>query len=321
MRQYILRRLLIAIPMLFVTSLIIFLLMRLLPGDMAMAMLSLGTQERSGVFRPEELEALRQQLGLNRPIWVQYGEWVWGLLHFDLGVSPVNHQNVADEVLRALPVTLELGLIAFLLSILIALPIGIISAVRQDTWQDYLGRLFAIGGLSIPEFWLGTLFILGPLLWWNWMPPMGFVPFNRDPWVNLQQFIFPALAIGIHQAAAYARLLRSSMLEVLRQDYVRTARAKGLREYTVTMRHAVRNALIPVITFMGVRLGRLIGGTIVLEMIFALPGVGRLIMTSIEWRDYPTVQSLIMLFVAAFIVVNLVVDVSYAWLDPRIRYS
>ncbi len=321
MKQYIIRRLLVAIPMLIATSMVIFLIMRILPGDMAVAMLSLGSDERGSGVSIQKVEALREQLGLNRPIYVQYLDWVWGLARFDLGVSPVSRVPVAEEVLRALPVTLELGVAAFVLSIVIAIPIGVISAIRQDTAGDYAGRLFSIGGLSIPEFWLGSLFILIPLSLWNWMPPLGFMPFDRDPWMNLQQFMFPALAIGINNSAAYVRLLRATMLEVMRQDYVRTARAKGLREYTVVMRHAVRNALIPVVTFMGGRIGRLIGGTVVLEIIFALPGVGRLVVTSIEWRDYPTVQSIIMLFVGVFILANLLVDISYAWLDPRIRFS
>jgi len=320
-KQYILRRLFIAIPMLLGTSIFIFAVMRILPGDMAVAMLSLSSAERGSGVSMEKVEALREQMGLNRPIYVQYLDWMWGVVRFDFGVSPVSRLPVAEEVLRALPVTLELGGMAFVLSIVIALPVGVIAAIRQDTWQDYAGRLFSIGGLSIPDFWLGTLFILFPLLIWNWMPPLGFSPIDRDLGMNLQQFIFPALAIGIHQSAAYMRLLRATMLEVMRQDYVRTARAKGLREYTVIVRHALRNALIPVITFMGGRIGRLIGGTVVLETIFSLPGVGRLVVTSIEWRDYPTVQSLIMLFTTVFILANLVVDISYAWLDPRIRYS
>lgn len=321
MRQYVLRRLLGSIPALIGVSLIIFLLMRVMPGDVAIAMLSPGAESRGKGAGAAEVARLRAELGLTRPLYEQYLVWVGGWFRGDLGISYWTRRPITQEILQALPVTLELAGMGLLLSLLIALPVGIISAIRQDTWQDYAGRLFSIGGLSVPEFWVGTMFIVLPLVWFQWMPPIRFVPFAQDPATNLLHFIFPALALALNMSASIMRMLRSAMLEVMRQDYIVTARSKGLREFSVIVRHALKNAFIPVITLIGGRIGRLISGSVVLEQVFALPGVGRLMIDAIGQRDYPLVQGLILLFAVVFLLTNLLVDLTYGWLDPRIRYE
>ncbi len=319
MREYILRRALATVPVLLGVSIIIFLLMRVLPGDVATGLLISG--EGGGVGGSEAVQRLREELGLHRPLHEQYVSWLAQALRGDLGFSYWFNRPVAAEIAQALPVTVELALLGFLLSLLIALPIGVLSAIRQDSWQDYAGRLFAIGGLSVPEFWVGTLMVLLPLWWFGWIPPVRFTPFFDDPWENLQQVGLPALALGLHDASSVMRLLRSQMLEVLRQDYIRTAWAKGLRERTVIVRHTLKNALIPVVTFLGIRAGRLLGGTVVLEQVFTLPGMGRLVVQAVVLKDYQVVQGVVLLFALAFVLVNLLVDLLYAWFDPRIRYA
>ncbi len=319
MREYIVRRALATLPVLLGVSIIIFGLMRVLPGDVAAALLS--TDEGGAAGTQETVQRLREELGLHRPLHEQYLAWLGNALRGDLGFSYWFNRPVAAEIAQALPVTLELALLGFLLSLIIALPIGILSAIRQDTWQDYAGRLFAIGGLSVPEFWVGTMMVLLPLWWFGWIPPVRFTPFFADPWENLQQVGLPALALGLNDAASVMRLLRSQMLEVMRQDYIRTAWAKGLRERTVIARHALKNALIPVVTFLGIRAGRLLGGTVVLEQVFNLPGMGRLVVQAVVLKDYQVVQAVVLVFALAFVLVNLLVDLLYAWFDPRIRFT
>ena len=321
MRTYIVRRLLLMIPLLLGVSLVVFVLVRVLPGDVATLMVA-GGQDASAASRNEEtVQAIRQQLNLDQPLYVQYALWLGQLLRGDLGSSYWTKRPIVEEIGRALPVTIELAVLATAISIAVGLPLGVVAAVRQDSALDYTGRLFSIGALSLPDFWIGTLLVLLPLLWFGWIPTIRYTPLWVDPAANLQQMIFPALALGIHNSGPILRITRSSMLEVLRQDYVRTAWAKGLREGKIVWQHVLKNAAIPVLSLIGTRLGRLLGGTVVLEQIFVLPGLGLLVLGAITERDYPLLQGAIVLFAAIFLVINLIVDVLYAWVDPRIRYT
>lgn len=332
MRQYIIRRILVFIPTILALSLLIFALIRVVPGDAALIMLAesgsaagLPGQGQVGFggqkVSNEQLDALRAHLGLDRPLHEQYVAWVWGATRLDLGISPWSGKPVTYEIQRRIPVSAELGVLAMLVGLSIAIPVGVISAARQDTWMDYAGRAVSIGGLSVPGFWIGTLLIVFPSIWFGWLPPIRFVPLLEDPLGNLQQFAFPALALGAGLSASVMRMTRSQMLEVLRQDYVRTARAKGLRERVVIYRHALKNAMIPVITIMSIQFGHLLGGTVIMETIFNLPGVGRLTLDAVISRDYLQLQGNVLFLGTVFAVVNLTVDLLYAWLDPRIRYN
>jgi peptide/nickel transport system permease protein len=321
MRTYILRRVLLMIPLLLAVSMVVFAMVRILPGDVATLMVA-GGQDAGAVSRNEEtIQAIRRSLNLDQPMHVQYGLWLAQVARGDLGQSYWTKRPIVEEIGRALPVTLELTVLSLLISVLIGLPLGVVSAVRQDTPLDYTGRLFSIGALSLPDFWIGTMLVLFPLLWFGWIPTIRYTPLLADPWANMQQMIFPAVALGVHNSGPIMRITRSSMLEVLRQDYVRTAWAKGLREARIVWSHALKNAGIPVLSLVGVRLGRLLSGTVVLEQIFVLPGLGLLVLGAITERDYPLLQGVVILFAAIFLVVNLIVDLLYAWLDPRIRYS
>lgn len=315
MREYIVKRLLLMVPSLIGVSLIVFTLAHLLPGDVVLMMLS-----EVGSGSSVAIEELRRQLGLDKPLHVQYLTWMAGAVRGDLGQSLWTRKPVMEEILSRLPVSLELALLAMSASIVFAIVFGVLSAVRQDTALDYSLRLFAIGFLSVPEFVIGTLLIILPALWWNYMPPITFVSFFDNPLENLRQYAMPAISVGLHLSASTMRMTRSSMLEVMRQDYIRTAWAKGLREVTVIYRHALKNALIPVATIMGAQLSRLIGGQVVVESIFGLPGFGRLMLESIQQRDLTQLQGNIVFIAVVFLVMNLVVDLTYAWMDPRIRY-
>jgi peptide/nickel transport system permease protein len=297
---------------------LIFLIMRLLPGDVALYIL--GSDESSEMNR-EALQRIRSELGLDKPLIVQYGEWVWKALRFDFGTSYWTRQPVIEELGRRYPMTANLALLSLILGTLIAIPIGVLSAVRQDTLVDYGARIFTIAGLSIPSFWLAILIILGLVHYFKWLPPLDYAPFWVDPWLNFKQLIFPALATGYRLSAIGARMTRSSVLEVLREDYVRTARAKGVLERAVVLRHALRNALLPVITIIGIELLVLFGGLVVVETVFTIPGIGRFLVDAITHRDYPSIQALIFVFAAFVLVVNLLVDIVYGVLDPRIRYA
>jgi peptide/nickel transport system permease protein len=321
MRTYVLQRVLLMVPQLVGVSILVFALVRVIPGDVALLMVAGGQGGDAPAGSAATIQAIRQSLDLDKPIHEQYGIWLAKVARGDLGASYWTKRPIVEEIARALPVTIELAVLSLAISILIGLPIGIVAAVRQDTAADYAGRLFSIGALSLPEFWIGTMLILLPLLWFGWIPTIKYTPLLVDPWANLQQVLFPAVALGLHNSGPIMRIVRSSMLEVLRQDYVRTAWAKGLRESAVVTRHALKNAAIPVLSLIGVRLGRLLGGTVVMEQIFVVPGMGLLVLSSISERDYPLLQALIILFAAIFLVVNLIVDVLYAWLDPRIRYA
>jgi peptide/nickel transport system permease protein len=315
MHKYVIRRLLLAIPVLLMSSLIVFGLMRVMPGDALIALMG-----ESGNVNAKELARLRADLGLDRPYHEQYLQWLWQMVTLNPGHSIFTNEPIPVALKKAIPVTLELAALALTLGLLIAIPIGVLSATRQDKPEDYAGRVVAVSGLSIPDFWLGTLVITFAAIWFRWIPPIGYASLWDDPLRNLQQFLLPAAVLGFRLSAATMRMTRSTVLEVLREDYVRTAWAKGLAGRVVVYKHALKNALIPVVTIVGGQLGVLLAGTFVVETIFALPGMGRLTVEAILYRDYPIVQTNIMLVAATLVTLNLVVDLTYAWLDPRIRY-
>ena len=319
MSAYIIRRLLLIIPTLFILSVLVFLSVRFIPGDAIDAMLGKTELMAAEVDRA----ALEHMLGLDVPAHVQYARWIGGiLLDGTLGPSLIgNREPVEARIIGRLPVTIELGVLAILIGLVIALPVGIYSAVRQDTAADYVGRSVAILGLATPNFWLATMVVLYPALWWAWSPPMEWVPFREDPLGNLGVLILPSVILGTALAAATMRMTRTMMLEVLRQDYVRTAWAKGLRERVVVMRHAVKNALIPVVSLIGLQLPILVGGSVIMENIFSLPGLGRLMLVALEDRDYPVVSGVNLFFATAVVLFNLLIDLLYSWLDPRVRYE
>ena len=319
MRAYIIRRLLLIVPSLFILSILVFLSVRFIPGDAIDAMLG-----KQGFIGAEvDREALEHMLGLDVPVHVQYARWIGGILrHGSLGHSLLGSRGAVEEkIFDRLPVTIELGVLAILIGLLIALPVGIYSAMRQDTAADYVGRSVAIIGLATPNFGLATMVVLYPSLWWAWSPPLNWVPFTEDPLGNLGMLILPSLILGTALAAATMRMTRTMMLEVLRQDYIRTAWAKGLRERVVVMRHAFKNALIPVVSLIGLQLPILIGGSVIMENIFGLPGLGRLMLVALEDRDYPVVSGVNLFFATAVVLFNLLIDLLYSWLDPRVRYD
>jgi peptide/nickel transport system permease protein len=318
MRNYLIKRLLALIPTLFFATLIVFCSIRLIPGDIIDLMMSQHDLADQAVSR----ESIRQALGLDVPIHVQYYYWIKDIiLHFDLGDSLWKKTPVMDEILFRFPVTLQLGAMGLLIGLIIALPVGIYSAIRQDTMGDYIGRSLSILGIAVPGFWLGTMIVIYPAVWWGWSPPIDLPSIREDPVGNLTTFLVPGAVLGLALSGVTMRMTRAMMLEVLRQDYIRTAWAKGLRERLVIIRHAVKNALIPVITLIGLQVPILIGGTVVMEQIFVLPGMGLLMLEAINQRDYPIITGL-MLFIGVFVlVVNLLVDLSYGYLDPKVRYQ
>ena len=331
MRAYIIRRLLLIIPTVFLLSVIVFLSVRFIPGDVVDVIV--GGIETS--YATVDREAIERRLGLEVPVHVQYGRWIgvlptpdWvtgeshfnGILQGTLGESLLGDFAVEERIFDRLPVTVELGVLAIVIGLVIALPVGIYSAIRQDTAADYLGRSFAILGLATPNFWLGMLVMIYPAIWWGWSPPMTWVPFTEDPLGNLAVFIIPGLILGTAMSAATMRMTRTVMLEVLRQDYVRTAWSKGLKERVVVIRHTIKNALIPVVTLVGLQLPLLVGGSVIMENIFNLPGLGRLILDSLKNRDYPVVSGINLFFGTAVMGANLTIDLLYPYLDPRVRY-
>jgi len=313
MSRYVLRRLLVAIPSLLIATFIIFALPRLIPGDVVQLMLE---DKAYG----KDLDDLRAKLGLNRPVPEQYVAWLGQIARGDLGESLWTKRPVVEELARRLPVSLELGLLSLIFAIAIAVPIGVLAAARQDTVTDYVTRSLAIVGLSVPGFWIATLVLIVPAILWGWIPRRPFVEISRDPWAHLTNLVLPAAILGIASAAAILRLTRATLLEALRQDYVRTAWAKGHRERAVVLKHALKNALVPVVTVLGLQVSAILGGTVIFETIFGLPGMGRFLFDAINQRDYPVIQGVNLLIVAVVVVVNLVVDACYALLDPRIRY-
>ena len=320
MRAYIIRRLLLIIPTLFILSIIVFSLVRFIPGDVIDVMVGRMMQTYVGGVELDR-EALEHALGLDVPALVQYGRWLGDiLLHGDLGESLVGGPPVTEKILDRLPVTVELGVMAIVIGLLIALPVGIYSAIRQDTAADYVGRTIAVIGLATPNFWLAIMVMTFPAIWWGWSPPMELIPFTEDPLGNLGVFIIPSAILGTAAAASTMRMTRTMMLEVLRQDYIRTAWAKGLKERVVVLRHAIKNALIPVVTLIGMELPILVGGAVIMENIFALPGLGRLMVVALEDRDYPVVSGVNLFFAVIVMGSNLMIDLLYPFLDPRVRY-
>ena len=335
MRAYLIRRLLLIIPTLWILSILVFLSVRFIPGDAVDAMIDrmLAVYPVSAFVDREALERL---LGLDVPAYVQYGRWIGvlptpdpitkesqfnGLLQGTFGESLFGQWNIEEVIIGRLPVTFELGFLAIVIGLVIALPVGIYSAIRQDTAADYAGRSGAIIGMSIPNFWLALMVVIFPAIWWGYSPPVKLIPFTEDPLGNLRMFIIPSLILGTAMSASTMRMTRTMMLEVLRQDYIRTAWSKGLKERVVIMRHAIKNALIPVVTLIGMDLPVLVGGSVIIENIFALPGLGRLFLTALSSRDYPVVSG-VNLFLSAVVMLNiLLIDMLYPYLDPRIRYS
>jgi peptide/nickel transport system permease protein len=314
-QKYVVRRFLLAVPVLLLSSLIVFGLMRVMPGDALTALMG-----ESGNIGERELQKVRKDLGLDLPYYRQYMIWLWQMVSLSPGDSLFTGEPIGVSLKKAIPVTVELTVLAMVLGLVIAVPIGVLSATRQDTPSDYAGRVVAVSGLSFPEFWLATLVITFAAIWFRWIPPIGYTSFWESPWRNLQQFLLPAAVLGFRLSAATMRMTRSTVLEVLREDYVRTAWAKGLGGRIVVYKHALKNALIPVVTIVGGQLGTLLAGAVVVETIFALPGMGRLTVEAILYRDYPVVQTNVMLVAGTLVTLNLVVDLTYAWLDPRIRY-
>ena len=315
MRTYVARRLLQGVLVLWLVSLLIFSLVRILPGDAVIMQL-----DQAAAPTPEVLARARQQLGLDRPFLEQYRTWIGAAVQGDLGRSLITRRPVTQELVKRINLTSHLAVMSVMVALLIALPVGVLSAVRQDTASDYVGRFFAVLGLSLPDFWLATVVITFLAIWFQWIPPIGFAAMWEDPVRCLSQLGIPALIIGARLAAVSMRMTRSSLLEVLRQDYIRTARAKGTRERAVIVRHALKNAFIPVITVIGQQFSVLLGGTVIVEFIFLQPGVGSLMLDAVLLRDYTLIQGAVLFFAAVIVVANLLVDLSYAWLDPRIRY-
>jgi peptide/nickel transport system permease protein len=323
MLYYVAKRILLMIPTLLGAAVLVFLLMRAIPGDVCTLRMATG----GGNIDPQVLAACRAEIGTDQPMWVQFLAFVKGLVTFDLGKSMWSGRPIAEEVGLRFQLSLQVAIMATLTAILISIPLGIVSAVKQNTWIDYVVRAFSIAGVAVPSFWLGIVIILGILnfskWWWGspWMPPITYVPLWVDPYTNLTMLIWPALATGYRYSAVATRMTRSSMLEVLREDYVRTARAKGLFRKLIVRRHALRNALLPVITIIGIEFAFLMGGLVVTEQVFNLNGLGKLFVESVANHDYNMTQALVMLVVGIFALTNLVVDIVYAWLDPRIRYN
>jgi peptide/nickel transport system permease protein len=312
-----LKRLLLVVPTLLGVATIVFLIMRVIPGDVAL--LILGGDD-GGQIDAQQLAAVRQQLGLDQPLIVQFGTWLWGVLQFDFGKSLWTGAPVLDELLIRLPLSLQLALMATLVSVIISIPLGMLAAVRQDTWVDYVIRVISIGGLAIPGFWVGILCILFLVIVFGWGPPLEYHPPWVDPWANLSMMVWPVVTVGYRYSAVTTRMTRSTVLEVLREDYIRTAWAKGLAQRVIVIRHALKNSMLPVITLIGTEFAFLIGGLVVTETVFTLNGIGRFVVDAVAHRDYPVVQALVFLIAFSFVIVNLLVDLTYAWFDPRIRY-
>lgn len=322
MRAYVVRRILLIIPTLLLVTILVFLVVRFIPGDVITLMVAERQSDTSLVAMDQELtaEVLRHALGLDVPTHVQYGRWVSAAIQGDLGLSLWGRRSITEQLAQKVPVSFELGLLSAIIALSIAIPIGVFSAIRQYGWGDYLGRTIAILAISLPSFWIATMVIIYPSLWFNWSPSMEYIPFFEDPGGNLLQFIVPAAIMGMVMSGTTMRMTRTMMLEVLRQDYIKTAWSKGLTERTIVIRHVLKNALIPVVTIVGMMVPILIGGSVILEQIFALPGVGRWVIQAINTRDYPIICGINLVIATVVLVCNLAVDMTYAWLDPRIRY-
>ena len=316
MQQYIVRRLILSLPVIFFVMVLTFILMRLVPGDVTMTRITEGAG-----YNEEVIERLRERLGFNDPLHVQFGKWFGNVLQGDFGRSLDTERPTFNTFIRAARVTLELGLVSITIGMVIAIPIGVLAAVKQDSIADYIFRVASTIGISVPDFFSGTLVVVFLALWWKYQAPYGFTSPLEDPWANFQQIVFPAMILGIRYSSSTMRLTRAIMLEVLRQDYVRTARAKGLASRTVIAKHALQNAMIPIVTIIGAQLTFVLGGTIIVETLFSLPGVGQLTFTSINLRDYTQVQTNLLLLSLVVVGGNLITDLTYGFFDPRIRYD
>lgn len=323
MYAYMIKRVLLAIPTLVGAAALVFLLMRLIPGDICVVRLASG----GGTFDPRAVAQCHHDLGLDRPVLVQFGAFVWGLFTFDFGISMWSGHPVTEEIAIRLPISLEIAILATVFVVLIAVPLGMISALKQNSWIDHIVRSVAMGGIAMPSFWIGIVSIILVLdltqyfTGTPWMPPIDYVPIWQHPIRNLSMALLPAITVGYRYAAVVMRMTRSAMLDVLREDYIRTARAKGLMNHIIINRHALKNALLPVVTLVGIEFAFLIGGLVVTEQVFNLNGIGRLFVQSVQNQDYTLTQALVMLVVAVFVITNLLVDLLYAWLDPRIHFS
>jgi peptide/nickel transport system permease protein len=317
MHRYIINRILLMIPTLFGVAIITFVLLRVVPGDVVLLKLA----GDGGRIEESVLQQERAKLGLDKPILWQFVDWTLGAMRFDFGLSMWTGRPIVQEVAIRLELSLQLTIMASIIATLLAVPLGALAALKQDTWVDYAIRLFSIGGLAMPGFWVGIITILCLLVFFHYLPPLTFTPLLKDPLANLSQLIWPALTVGYRYSAVATRMTRSTLLEVMRDDYVRTARAKGLPEQIVVLRHAMRNALLPVVTVIGLEFAFLLGGLLVTEQVFNLNGVGKLLVDAVVRRDYTMTQALIMLVAGAFVVTNFVIDLLYVFLDPRISYS
>ena len=315
MQAFILRRLLAVIPTLLFTSVIVFASIRLIPGDVVDLMLA-----QNDISTGTDRAVLEAALGLDKPIYEQYFVWILNITQGDFGYSLWQNTSVAEQLSLTLPITFELGLLALIVALTVAIPIGIYSAMKQDTVGDYVTRSFSLLMLAIPSFWLGTLVMVFPSVWWRWAPPLQYTPFLEDPIGNLMHMMVPAVLLGLSLSAVTMRMTRTMMLEVLRQDYIRTARAKGLKENLIVFRHALRNCLIPVVTLIGLQAPLLIGGAVILEQIFVVPGMGLMLLEAVFQRDYPVVTGVFLVVGLSILVINLVVDLTYGFLDPKVRH-
>jgi peptide/nickel transport system permease protein len=316
MARYVVKRLLLMVPTLLGVAVIIFFLMRVVPGDIVELRFA---GEGASVSR-DNLDKERARLGLHEPLWKQFVTWIWGIVRLDFGTSMWTGAPITEEIRLRFALSLQLAVMATVVAVLIALPLGVLAALKQDSWLDYAVRIFAIAGLATPSFWLGIVLILGLLIVFKWLPPMVYTPFWVNPWQNMLQLIWPALAVGYRYSAVATRMTRSAMLEVLREDYIRTARAKGLWQRLILSRHALRNAMLPVLTVIALEFAFLMGGLVVTEQVFNLNGLGLLFVESVAHRDYTLTQALVLLVAFVFIFINFLVDLAYAWIDPRIRF-
>jgi len=316
MLQYLVKRVLLMIPTILGVAVVIFVLMRMLPGDIVEMRLA----GEGSYVQQETIDKERAKLGLDKPMWVQFTDYMWGLARLDFGYSMWTGRPVSYEIGVRFGLSLQIAIMSTVIAVLLAIPLGTIAALKQDTWVDYAVRIFSIAGLATPSFWLGIMIILAFLIVFQWTPPMVYTPIWVDPWANLSQLIWPALATGYRYSAVATRMTRSAVLEVLREDYIRTARAKGLWQQLVLKRHALKNAMLPVITVIGLEFAFLMGGLVVTEQVFNLNGIGKLFVDAVTQYDYTLVQGLVMIVATVFVLTNFVVDVLYAWLDPRIRY-
>ena len=321
MRVYLTKRVLLFFPTLLLVTIAVFVILRVVPGDPAVLLLAGTGDDAEEQYTQEQLQAMRAKLGTDRPIYIQYTDWVWKMLRLDFGESYFFRTPVYDDIAERLPVTIELGLMSVLLASVVAVPLGVYSAIKQDTVGDYITRVITITGIALPNFWVAIMIIFFLVLSFGYFPPLGYESVWDKPWNNLQQMIFPAIALGTSNMAFLARITRSAMLEVLHDDYIRTARAKGLSERVVIFRHALKNALLPVVTVFGYEFGRLLSGTVIIEVIFLVPGMGRLLVTSIFNRDFPMIQAVVLLIAVIVLILNVLMDLLYALLNPRIRYA